>query len=36
MGAIDPLHKILEIRRRVEEEFGVTFYLHVDAAWGGK
>ncbi len=35
VAAVDPLHKIMEVKRRVEKDFGVTFYLHVDAAWGG-
>ncbi len=33
-GAIDPIGRILEIRRSVERK-GSSFWVHVDAAWGG-
>ncbi len=34
-GAVDPLHKILEVRREVEQTYGQSFWVHADAAWGG-
>jgi glutamate/tyrosine decarboxylase-like PLP-dependent enzyme len=34
-GAIDPIHEIAELRRESERVAGVSFWLHVDAAWGG-
>ncbi len=33
-GAIDPIGQILNIRRSVERR-GSSFWVHVDAAWGG-
>ncbi|CCM06759.1 uncharacterized protein FIBRA_09057 [Fibroporia radiculosa] len=34
-GAVDPLDKILQLRRKFQEEHGVSFLIHCDAAWGG-
>ncbi len=33
-GTIDPIDKILKLRKTVSSE-GLDFYVHVDAAWGG-
>jgi len=33
-GAVDDLEKILEIRKYFAEK-GLTFYIHIDGAWGG-
>jgi glutamate/tyrosine decarboxylase-like PLP-dependent enzyme len=33
-GAVDDLEEILDMRSDFEEK-GLTFYIHVDAAWGG-
>ncbi len=33
-GAIDEIHEIVRIRREFEEK-GISFYLHIDAAYGG-
>eukprot|EP00092_Neocalanus_flemingeri_P013687 GFUD01014760.1.p1 GENE.GFUD01014760.1~~GFUD01014760.1.p1 ORF type:complete len:1163 (-),score=280.67 GFUD01014760.1:114-3602(-) len=33
-GAVDALDKILEIRKQFEAK-GLTFYIHIDGAWGG-
>jgi len=33
-GAVDDLCKLLQIRREFEMK-GLTFYIHVDGAWGG-
>jgi glutamate/tyrosine decarboxylase-like PLP-dependent enzyme len=34
-GAIDPIHEIAQFRRRLEAQQGQSFWLHIDAAWGG-
>jgi glutamate/tyrosine decarboxylase-like PLP-dependent enzyme len=34
-GAVDDLHRILEVRARAEAELGVTFHIHADACYGG-
>lgn len=33
-GAIDQLHKVVELRAELRRQ-GLTFHLHCDAAWGG-
>ncbi|WP_194189782.1 tyrosine decarboxylase [Clostridium chrysemydis] len=33
-GAVDDIHKIIEVRDRLAKE-GIHFYVHVDAAYGG-
>ena len=33
-GTVDPIHEIIEARRRWNER-GADFFVHVDAAWGG-
>jgi glutamate/tyrosine decarboxylase-like PLP-dependent enzyme len=34
-GAVDPIHRILSLREECERAFNRSFWLHVDAAWGG-
>jgi glutamate/tyrosine decarboxylase-like PLP-dependent enzyme len=34
-GAVDPVHRIDDLRSRFEREANQSFWLHVDAAWGG-
>jgi len=34
-GAVDPVHEISAYRRECEQQHGVSFYLHCDAAYGG-
>lgn len=34
-GAVDPIHEIKSLRDRLEAENNRSFWLHVDAAWGG-
>ena len=34
-GAVDPIHRIDDLRTRFEQESNQSFWLHVDAAWGG-
>lgn len=34
-GAVDPLDKILQLRRKLQDEYGISFLVHCDAAWGG-
>jgi len=33
-GAVDQLDKILQLREKFEQQ-GLTFYIHIDGAWGG-
>jgi glutamate/tyrosine decarboxylase-like PLP-dependent enzyme len=34
-SAVDRLDQVLEIRKRAEDELGVTFHVHSDACYGG-
>jgi glutamate/tyrosine decarboxylase-like PLP-dependent enzyme len=34
-GSVDPVHRIDDFRDRLEAEAHTSFWLHVDAAWGG-
>ncbi|MEG2436110.1 MAG: tyrosine decarboxylase [Ruthenibacterium sp.] len=34
-GQIDPVDKIVALREKMQKELGVSFYIHVDAAYGG-
>jgi len=34
-GAVDPINDIVDVRTRFEREHNCSFWLHVDAAWGG-
>ncbi len=34
-GAIDPVHQILDLKQEVAYSHNQSFWLHVDAAWGG-
>jgi glutamate/tyrosine decarboxylase-like PLP-dependent enzyme len=34
-GAVDPIHEIVKLRDSLQREQGISFWLHVDAAWGG-
>jgi len=34
-GAVDPVHKVLDLRTTFEEQNNLSFWIHVDAAWGG-
>ncbi len=34
-GAVDPLHEVVAFRTRMEEHYGASFYIHLDAAFGG-
>ena len=35
-GAVDDLEELLRIRQDFQaREDGLTFYIHIDAAWGG-
>jgi glutamate/tyrosine decarboxylase-like PLP-dependent enzyme len=34
-GAVDPIDRIAALREETEETLGESFWLHVDAAWGG-
>jgi glutamate/tyrosine decarboxylase-like PLP-dependent enzyme len=34
-GAVDPVDEIVELRKKLEREKNISFWLHVDSAWGG-
>jgi len=34
-GAVDPIHEIVDLRAKFEKKHDFSFWLHVDAAWGG-
>lgn len=34
-GACDPIHDLIDLRKEFERTEGVSFWIHVDAAWGG-
>ncbi len=34
-GAIDPLHRMVELRNKLQAEHNRSFWLHLDSAWGG-
>ena len=34
-GAVDPIHEVLKLRRDLENEKNMSFWLHIDSAWGG-
>lgn len=34
-GAIDPIHDIVDMRVDLEKNHNLSFWLHVDGAWGG-
>ncbi len=34
-GAVDPIHRIAELRTTMEQRTGQSFWFHIDAAWGG-
>jgi glutamate/tyrosine decarboxylase-like PLP-dependent enzyme len=34
-GAVDPIDRIVDLRDRLEREQVASFWLHIDAAWGG-
>ena len=33
-GAVDPIHKIIDLRREYEND-NKSFWMHIDSAWGG-
>jgi glutamate/tyrosine decarboxylase-like PLP-dependent enzyme len=34
-GAVDPIHHLQALREEIQQRDGESFWLHVDAAWGG-
>ncbi|RLI69081.1 hypothetical protein DRO91_08130 [Candidatus Heimdallarchaeota archaeon] len=34
-GAVDPIHHIQDLREKFEKASNISFWLHIDAAWGG-
>lgn len=34
-GAVDPVHRIDDLRTNAERDHNRSFWLHIDAAWGG-
>src|SRR5262249_683473 len=35
VGAVDPVDRVVALREVVEKSLGESFWLHIDAAWGG-
>lgn len=34
-GAVDPIHEVLDLREQFERNKDLSFWLHIDSAWGG-
>lgn len=34
-GAVDPIRRIAKLRQELSEKYNRSFWLHIDAAWGG-
>lgn len=34
-GAVDPIDEIVDLRDKFERKNNISFWLHIDAAWGG-
>ena len=34
-GSVDAVHEVVKLRQECEEKYGSSFYIHVDAAYGG-
>jgi len=34
-GSVDPVDQIIELRNELENKKGISFWIHIDAAWGG-
>ncbi|KAM0373546.1 hypothetical protein ACHAPY_009209 [Fusarium culmorum] len=34
-GAVDRLTEVLQLRKKFQDEYGLSFLVHADAAWGG-
>ena len=34
-GAVDPIHKVQKLREQFEKDKNMSFWLHIDSAWGG-
>lgn len=34
-GAVDPVHKVQLLREQFEKDKNMSFWLHIDSAWGG-
>lgn len=34
-GSIDAVHEVMKLRKECEEKYGASFYVHIDAAYGG-
>ena len=34
-GAVDPIHKVQALRKQFEKDKNMSFWLHIDSAWGG-
>lgn len=34
-GAVDPIHKVVNLRKEYEKDKNMSFWLHIDSAWGG-
>ncbi|WEM44697.1 pyridoxal-dependent decarboxylase (plasmid) [Photobacterium sp. DA100] len=34
-GSVDAVHEVMKLRKECEEKYGASFYVHIDAAYGG-
>lgn len=34
-GQVDPIDKIVALRKKLNKELGINFYIHIDSAYGG-
>ncbi|MEK7871522.1 MAG: pyridoxal-dependent decarboxylase, partial [Nitrospirota bacterium] len=34
-GSVDPIDEVISLRKRFEERYGMSFLVHIDAAYGG-
>lgn len=34
-GSVDPVDAVIKLREKLQKDLGMSFVIHVDAAWGG-
>ena len=35
LGSVDPIHKMIQLRQELQNSKQQSFWIHIDAAWGG-